>query len=117
MDNLEHNTQKDHVLGIFNEEILAEVKARLSDKEFIALMGKAIDHSIKAEAALSYDFNTAINAISEKFRGEIRVSVSDVYQTLRDLGIVDYSGADFKYIEEILKGFGLLVVPDDQMEK
>jgi hypothetical protein len=117
MDNLEGNNQKEHLLGIFNEDTIAALKARVSDEEFIVIIGKLVDHSLKAEADLSYDFNTAINAILQKFPGQWKVSVSDVHETLRGLGIVDYDGSDFKYIEATLKGFGMLVVPDDQLQK
>ena len=62
--------------------------------------------------ALSFDFNTAINQILQKYPGRDVLYVSEIHQGLRDLGIVDYDVADFAFIEQTLKRFGVLVQPD-----
>lgn len=62
--------------------------------------------------SLSFDEAAAVNAIVRKFPGRDVLYVSEVHQTLRDLGIVDYEPSDFSYIEATLKRFGILVKPD-----
>lgn len=106
------SNEKDHLLGVFDEEVISALKARISPQEFINLVGVLVAHSIRAEADLAFDFNTAVNTIMRQFPGKTTLNVSDVHQTLRDMGIVDYKGADFQYIEEALKRFGVLVQPD-----
>lgn len=105
-------SNKDHLLGIFDEEFISSLKAKVPSEEFIKVMGIIVNHSVKAEADLSYDFNTAVNTILRRFPGKYKLTVSDVHQTLRDMGIIDYKPADFAYIEETLKRFGVLVEPD-----
>lgn len=103
---------KDNLLGVFEEEYLASLKSQLNSEEFTKVVKVLADHSIKALADLHYDFNTAVNAILRKFPGQATLKVSEVHDTLRELGIVDYAAADFAYIEETMKRFGVLIVPD-----
>lgn len=103
---------KDSLIGIFDEDQLSDLKAKVSSEDFIRTIASVVYHSLKAKADLSYDFNVAVNTILRKFPGRNTINVSEVHQTLRDLGIVDYAPADFAYIEETLKRFGVLVQPD-----
>lgn len=66
---------------------------------------------LKTKADLQFSLSKALNTILQKFRGRDQITVSEVHQTLRDLGVDDYSPADFQFIEERLKRYGVLVVP------
>lgn len=103
---------KEHILGIFEEEQVQVLQASVSPEAFLQIIAELVDHSMKAQAELSYDLNTATNAILKRFPGRPTLTVSEVHQTLRDLGIVDYATEDFAYIEAVLKRFGVLVQPD-----
>lgn len=103
---------KDHILGVYDEEQVQILKATLSPEVFIQVVTELVDHSLKAQADLSYDMNSACNMILKRFPGKTKLTVSEVHQTLRDLGIVDYEPSDFAFIESTLKRFGVLIEPD-----
>lgn len=102
----------DHILGAFDPEYLLTLKGQVTSEEFTKIVTALANHSIKAQAELSYDLNAAVNLILSKFPGKDTLTVSEVHQTLRDLGIVDYAVEDMSYIEATLKRFGVLVQPD-----
>lgn len=103
---------KEHLLGVFDEEFVHTLQVNATPEAFIQIITALVDHSLKAQADLSYDLNVACNAILKRFPGKTSLTVSEVHQTLRDLGIVDYKPEDFAYIEATLKRFGVLVQPD-----
>lgn len=102
----------EHLLGVYEQEYLDKLKSQGTPETFLQIIAVLVDHSIKAQADLSYDMNAACNSIMQRFPGKTSLTVSEVHQTLRDLGIVDYDPADFSFIETTLKRFGILVQPD-----
>lgn len=107
------NLGQEFLLGTFDEQHMVLLKSLLKPEDFIAAVQNLADHSLKAHAELQYDMNAAVNAILRKFPGKNPLTVSEVHQTLRDLGIIDYDAGDFSYIESTLKRFGVLVKPDN----
>ena len=94
-----------------DNEVLINLANKLKKDEFRQIMSEFVTHSIKKEADLQFDFNKALNYIIRKFPGRDTVTVNEVHQSLRDLGIIDFKPDDFIYIEDKLKRYGLLVVP------
>lgn len=103
---------KDFILGVYNEEYLQYLKANTAPETFLEIVTILADHSLRAQAELSYDMNAACNSIMLRFPGKTSLTVSEVHQTLRDLGIVDYDPADMGYIEAVLKKFGVLITAE-----
>lgn len=100
------------LLSILDESLVRNLKATLSTEEFNQLAQYFVDHTIKSRAELTYDMNAAVNSVVQHFPGRDIIYVTEIHELLRQLGIVDYTAADFAYIQETLKRLGILVEPD-----
>lgn len=100
------------LVEVYGEKEVKALETNLKPGQFDLAATILLGHGRETKADLTFDFNVAINTILNKFPGRNTIYVTEVHDTLRGMGVTDYSPSDFSYIEEFLKRFGVLVVPN-----